>query len=354
MPYQIFTLETKKDWISKFNQLPDSLQDIYFHPAYLEVFELRGEGKATCFIFEQEDKVIIYPYLLNSISGLGYIGDTNYFDITGPYGYNGTISNSDDASFISSFNECFVKYCNEKNIIAEFVRFHPVYHNEKYSTRTKNNINNKNIVVDLLVADLLASYEYSVRKNIKKAIRNGLTVKCFSGDQITEEIINQFHNIYRDTLIRNSADKNSIYDIAFFRSITLICDKNSSIFFTYYENKPISTELVLWGETIGYSYLGGTLSEYFHLRPNEILKFELMKFLKQNGRNFFLIGGGKQPNDGIYNYKANFAKTGVLDFLIGRRIYNEPVYLNLIQQWEARSSQEKIETYKNYFYRYRL
>ena len=120
-----------------------------------------------------------------------------------------------------------------------------------------------------------------MRKNINKAIRSGLTVQHFSGNQITQEIIHQFHNIYCDTLIRNGAEEHSIYDITFFRSITQLCDKNSSIFFTYYENEPISTELVLWGETIGYSYLGGTLSEYFHLRPNEILKYELMKFLME-------------------------------------------------------------------------
>ena len=354
MSYQVLSTETRKDWINKFNQLDASLQDLYFHPSYLEVFEHRGEGKATCFIYEQKEKIILYPYLLHSIKALGFEVDGNYFDITGPYGYNGAISNSEDEAFINSFNECFITYCNEQNIIAEFVRFHPVFRNEKYSTRTKNTLNNKNIVVDLNVPDLLSSFEYSVRKNINKALRSGLTVAHFSGDKITEEIINQFHYIYRDTLLRNGADENSIYDITFFKSITHLCDKNSSIFFTNYENKPISTELVLWGETIGYSYLGGTLSGYFHLRPNEILKYELMKFLKQNGRIFFLIGGGKEPNDGIYNYKANFAKTGHLDFLIGRRIYNEPVYSKLIQQWEARSTQEKIDKYKNYFFRYRV
>lgn len=354
MSYQVLSLLEKNEWINKFNQFDVSLQDIYFHPAYFEVFEQRGEGKARCFIFEKENKIVIYPFLLNSIKELGYNFDCNYFDITGPYGYNGAISNSEDVEFINLFNQTFVEYCNENNIIAEFLRFHPVFHNEKYFTHTKNTITNKNIVVDLNVPDLLASYEYSVRKNINKALRNDLSVKWFSGDQISNEIIDQFYRIYHETLIRNLADKNSIYDFAFFRSMTQLVDKNSSIFFTYYENKPISTELVLWGEAIGYSYLGGTLGEYFHLRPNEILKYELMKFLKHNGCNFFLIGGGKQPDDGIYKYKSNFARTGVLDFCIGKKVYNESVYSNLNEQWEARSSPEKINQFRNYFLRYRL
>jgi len=354
MKFKILTLADLMLWKEEIAEIGGKCNDVFFTPEYYKIFEGTNQARSCCFIFEDKGKKIIYPFLLYPIAGLGYTCEKPLFDITGPHGYNGAVANTEDKEFIDSFNECFTQYCNENNIIAEFVRFHPVFQNEKYFTRTQNSKANKNIVVDLHVNDLFSSYEYSVRKNIKKAIRSGLTVKRYQGKQITDEILNQFYDIYCKTLSRNSAGQNSVFQFSFFSSLVQsVCDQ-SCIFFTYYDTVPVSTELVLWGTSVGYSYLGGTLSEYFHLRPNEILKFELMKFLKQNGLQYFLLGGGKEINDGIYNYKANFARDGILDFWIGKKIYNEAAYTSLIDQWEAKSNQDKIDQYRNYFYRYRI
>ena len=46
---------------------------------------------------------------------------------------------------------------------------------------------------------------------------------------------------------------------------------------TYFEDKPISTELIIVNENVMHSFLGGTISDYFNLRPNDFLKIEINK-----------------------------------------------------------------------------
>src|SRR5699024_6804917 len=56
-----------------------------------------------------------------------------YYDLISPYGYGGPIIHdySNKQKLIEEFNECFSIYCNNNNIVSEFIRFHPVVKNHQ-------------------------------------------------------------------------------------------------------------------------------------------------------------------------------------------------------------------------------
>ena len=97
-------------------------------------------------------------------------------------------------------------------------------------------------------------------------------------------------------------------------------------FHVLYEGQVISTELVIYGSENAYSYLGGTDSHYFHVRPNDFLKVEIIKWAKEKGLRNFVLGGGYGSDDGIYRYKKSFAPEGEMDFYIGKRIIDKEKY----------------------------
>ncbi|MCD4731451.1 MAG: hypothetical protein K8R74_12670, partial [Bacteroidales bacterium] len=138
MVFKILDLSIKKDWNCYLTKIPANQQDIYFTPEYYELYEKNGDGKAKCFVFEQNEKISLYPFLINSINELGYKLDNECFDIQGAYGYNGVISSSYDVVFINDFYKSFDNYCRENNIIAEFTRFHPLLSNFKISEQNLN------------------------------------------------------------------------------------------------------------------------------------------------------------------------------------------------------------------------
>ena len=104
----------------------------------------------------------------------------------------------------------------------------------------------------------------------------------------------------------------------------------------------ISAELVIYGSENCYSYLGGTNSEYFDLRPNDFLKYEIIKWAKNKGLKNFVLGGGYGSDDGIYQYKLSLAPHGVYNFYIGRKVFDQKSYDELVSLRDENELNEKF------------
>ena len=90
--YKVFRLEDKSLWRESFSSLPLNQRDIYYTPEYYSLYEKNGDGRACCFVYEENGECVLYPFLINSVNELGYELDGEYFDIQGAYGYNGMVS----------------------------------------------------------------------------------------------------------------------------------------------------------------------------------------------------------------------------------------------------------------------
>ena len=353
MNYRLLNLGQKKEWNTYFEKLPINQQDVYLSSEYYEIFEIMGQGKSKCFVFEMNGQIALYPFIMNSVNKLGYELDEEYFDIQGVYGYNGVSTTTYDNNFIITFFNVFTSFCKKENIIAEFLRYNPIIENHKFSIGYNITNINQNIVLDLNIEDIwMKAYEHSTRKNIKNAIRNNLKVIYFSGTEIPKEYIIKFHEVYSNTMQRNSANKFFFFDIEHFQNMANNLKDNAIFLFTFKEGVVISCELVLCGGEICYSFLGGTNSEYYKYRPNDILKHKIIELLKIKKYKYYCLGGGTKPNDGIFNYKSKFAKNGTYNFYIGKKIHNQKIYNEIIKQWEhIYSDKHKINNNKILGYR---
>jgi len=240
-----------------------------------------------------------------------------------------------------------------ENVIAEFVRFNPILKNHKLFADMEILNINKNIILDLTEENIwMNSYEHSTRKNVNKAIRNNLSVKIINSVDISDYDISTFHNIYINTMERNSAMNEYYYSKDFFKKFKTLLPKNSFYIFVYKDEKVISVELVLFNRYIAYSFLGGTLPEYFQYRPNDFLKHNIIEKLLKLNLSYFNFGGGAKPEDGVFKYKKNFAKNGVYDFYIGKKIYNQKIYDNVVSQWKG-TFKDQVDSYENLLLCYR-
>jgi len=68
--------------------------------------------------------------------------------------------------------------------------------------------------------------------------------------------------------------------------------------------------------------------------------------------SYFNFGGGAKPEDGVFKYKKNFAKNGVYDFYIGKKIYNQKIYDNVVSQWKG-TFKDQVDSYENLLLCYR-
>lgn len=342
---QVVELTEKNKW----NKIVKNFSnyDVFYLSEYVEAFKMHGDGEPILFYYNDGKTKAMNVIMKRDIAKTEFFNDkleeNKYFDLSSPYGYGGFIIEGEDSKNV---NKCYEEYCKKNNIICEFVRFHLLEnYQKKYngeSVKIKHNIIRK---LNMNPEEMLMDFEHKVRKNIKKANRNNLQIQIDeNGDTLDE-----FLKIYYSTMDRNNAEQEYYFDKSFFKKLNEM-KENIVYFNVIYEEKVISTELVIYSPNNCYSYLGGTLSEYFDLRPNDFLKYEIIKWAYNKGiKNFILGGGYGSEDDGIYRYKKSFAPNGIYDFYIGKKIFDKEIYEKLVN---IRQQNEKIEN-TNFFPLYR-
>ena len=344
--FTILTLEDKEKW----NEIVTSFSsyDVFYLVEYVQAFQLHGEGEPLLFYYDDGKTKAINVIMKRDIAEMecfkNKIENNKYFDATSPYGYGGFIIEGEDYQKV---NEAYSKFCKESNIVCEFVRFHLIEHYEnKYNGEALSIKHNIVRSLDLNPENMLMDFEHKVRKNIKKANRNNLQIQI----DTEGKTLDSFLEIYYKTMDRNNAEKDYYFSKKFFEAINTM--KNHFVYFNVlYEGKIISTELVIHSKNNCYSYLGGTLSEYFDLRPNDFLKYEIIKWAYEKGiKNFILGGGYGSEDDGIYRYKTSFAPNGVHDFYIGKNIFDNETYKMLV---DLRMKEKNFDVNSSFFPLYR-
>jgi len=58
------------------------------------------------------------------------------------------------------------------------------------------------------------------------------------------------------------------------------------------------------------------------LRPNDLLRHRTVTWAAAHGLTAYVLGGGYEPNDGVYRHKRNFAPQGLLPFRVACLVHD--------------------------------
>lgn len=345
-------VEINIDEKNKWNEIVRSFTDyeVFYLNEYVSAFmkETPKNGIPVMLFYENGQDTAINVVFKRDIAldpkMSGRIAEGQYYDLITPYGYGGFWGSITDWG---DLNDSYSKYCLENHYICEFVRFelfseYFLHYPGEVETRTHNIVRSLDISLD----DMWMDFKQKVRKNVKKASSYNLSVIM----ENTGEYLDDFLRIYYSTMERTEAENEFFFSKRFFDDLNTMKD-NVMYFHVVYEGKIVSTELVLYGAENCYSYLGGTDRDYFEVRPNDYLKYEIIKWAKEKGLKRFVLGGGYGADDGIYNYKLCLAPHGVYDFYIGRRVFDSEAYSHLVSI-RAEENPECRES--EYFPKYRV
>lgn len=341
--YRILGTSHKKEWSSLLNRLSTSQQDTYFTPDYYSLYEAYGDGKACCFVFEKNGEVALYPFLKNPISPLGYELDKEYFDIQGAYGYNGLIASTDDAGFFAEFWTAFDGWCQENDIIAEFMRFHPLMKNYKLGEGHFKLIHDRNTVyLDLYQTEeeIFQGFEKSTRKHVLKAEK---TIEIRPAER-TEENVEIFNRIYRENMEHVHSIPYLFFSLDHFRNMFQMDE--IEFFIAYQDDKPIACYSGLVSPVYYGNYLRASLTEYNKTGVNTLMYWSMIKSAKAHGCHYVHFGGGSSsdPENSLLKYKMNFSRT-LSEFWIGKKVHNQEIYGQVVSQWKGKYP-ESYESHK--------
>lgn len=307
------------------------MKDIYFDKNYGKLYENIEKGKVVIFSFQTKNGNITNQFIKREIPTK--ISNKKYYDIITPYGYGGPIINKckgNKEDLLKEYEKNFSQYCEENNIVSEFVRFHPILNNAIDFKKIYNaTCIRKTLGTNLEKYDnpIIEEFSKSCRKNIKQAINKGITYI------ITEspDNIEVFKKIYYSTMDRNNATEYYYFGDEYFNNILKYFKEHIILVEAIFDGKTIACGLYfIYNKTI-HIHLSGTLSEYLYLSPAYILRYAVTLWGKENGYKLIHHGGGRSnaEDDSLYLFKKQFAKNTNFDFYIGKKIWNEEIYRKL-------------------------
>ncbi|WP_324027978.1 GNAT family N-acetyltransferase [Maribacter sp. BPC-D8] len=326
--FEIVDLSSQKDLTSYLDICSKIKDDNPFIKFDLTISNDFSTNKIKYFLLSvNNEPIIIMPIIIRNIS-INKL-PTKHKDVISPYGYSGPlISEKATELEITIFWKEVDLWYNNNNIISEFIRFSLDNNTHGYNGVLKPTLDN--VCGDIVEENLQwTRFDKKVRNNYRKAEVNQLKFELFT-NKIEPKIVNQFYDIYKNTMIRRSADIQLYFSLDYFENYTKSNPNHCAIAMVYKNEVPISTEFLLLSNNKIYSYLGGTNSEYFNCRPNDFLKVNIINWARIKNFKQYILGGGRINNDNLYTYKKSFfPKEKDIIFFTGRKILNQNTYDDL-------------------------
>lgn len=341
--YNVYKTTESSLWKSVLTRLQIDQQDIYFTPEYYSLYQHNGEGDARCFVYEEGGNVVLYPFLINSITPLGYKLDKEYYDIQGAYGYNGIITSSRDAEFIARFHENFDAYCQENDIVAEFTRFHPLLNNQELASPQMRTFYSRHTVyldLSLSLDDIWTKQISSKNRNqIRKAEKEGVTI-------VETDDYKTFKALYDKTMSNLNADDYFFFPQSYYEEFKASFGKNSSLCFAILDGKAIAASMFMFSKDYAHYHLSARDRDYSKYAANNLILWYGIQKAKERGCKRFHFGGGTSSSDEdqLLHFKQNFSKVKG-EFWLGQRVHNPTIYNNIVAQWKEKFP-ESYEHYK--------
>jgi serine/alanine adding enzyme len=277
----------------------DALElDAYYRRPYVEAAALFDEGR---------------PFLLEH-EGAYFAGieRDDPRDVVTPYGYGGPTA--------GGFWDAYEKWASERGIVSTFVRFHPLYGNQRGAP----------IHIDELAPtvawrldpgrDLLAGLHFKHRNKVSKAENAGATVTHHEG-------LGEFVPLYEDTMRRVDADDFYFFEPAYWERLG---ELPLVRFDAGIDGEVVASALCLATPPWLHYHLSGTTDAGRSTGSSTLVLLEAARWAQANGYERFHLGGGLGgKEDSLHHFKARFDPEGLVPAAVGKAIHDEDAYRHL-------------------------
>lgn len=325
----VYMLNQSEQWDSIVRSFQN--YDIYWLSGYVKAFQIHGDGEPLLFYYEKNGTRGINVVMKRDVAKDEHFKDMipqgQYFDFATPYGYGGWIIEGED---IKDIFDAYSAWLKRNGIISEFVRFHPLIKNHEKCKNYYEVIQLGEVVhMDLDSPELIWSNITSKNRNmIRKAIKNDIQI--FNGR--FPEIFEEFRTIYNDTMDRDSAEEYYYFGEEFYESVLKDLPHNSQVFWAEKDGKVVAASIIIGANGRINYHLSGSIREFGSLAPGNLILYSVALWGCANGYETFYLGGGVgSGEDSLFKYKRSFYKGELNHFFIGKNIYDQEKYDELIR-----------------------
>lgn len=328
--YRILRLSDSLEWEQLLKQLSAKEFDVYYTPEYYSLYQNYGDGEACCYVFEKDGEIVMYPFLRNPITPLGYKLNKEYYDIQGAYGYNGIVVSNHDPGLINAFWASFDAWCQENDVVAEFSRFHPLLNNQELaSPKMKTFFSRHTVALDLTDDDIWMHQISSKNRNmIRKAEKEGVSI-------VESDDYETFRKLYDGTMSDLHAESFYFFPQSYYDEYKQNFKDNSLLCFAMLDGNIIAGSMFMFSDDYAHYHLSARNRNYSRFAANNLILWYAIQKAKERGCQWFHFGGGTtgNENDSLLKFKKEFSKIET-KFWIGKRVHDQAIYDEIMRQWE--------------------
>lgn len=319
--------------------------DVYYLSGYVKAFQIHGDGEPQLLYYETDGLKAIYVYMKRKTDFEGF------YDSITPYGYGGVLfeGNASEDN-LKQFRKAYVEKMKVEGIVDNFVRYHPILANVNPMKYISSVVDlGKTVAFDLSSEETIWNNIISKNRNmIRKAEKNGIEIRHGKG----MELFKDFKRIYNATMEKDNAEDYYFFEDAFYESIHRDLNEHYEMFYAVLNGEIIAMSIILFGNKQMHYHLSGSLIEYRNLAPSNLLLYKAALWGSEHGFKTFHLGGGiGSEEDNLYKFKAAFNRNSDYQFSIGKEIFDQKKYDELVAKRAAQDPGFDKES--NYFPLYR-
>lgn len=311
-------------------RLPIS-RSVFGSVEYARISEQFRQSSPRLYVMCSDNSNICYPMLLRSTSELpfNYTGVGNWDSATPDF--TGPLLSGINQEVMAAFPDRCRQLFRSIGVITEFAHLHPWSNAYSQLDQSSCTYNREIVWVDLTLGpqQLWRNHlQHCCRKNISTAGREG--VRVFASR--TDKDLDEFCRIYTDTMQRNGALAAYYFPSNFFRALRNEMPENCRFVFAEYQSQIVAATLYLHDDSDVFSFLGGTDTNFQHVRPTNALIWETIQWASAAGKKRLVLGGGYKPDDGVFHFKSTFSRLRQA-FYIYKRVHLQEYYEQLERQY---------------------
>ena len=319
--------------------------DVYYLSGYVKAFQLHGDGEPHLLYYEDNDLRAIYVFMKRNTAVGGW------YDSITPYGYGGVLfeGNASEEN-LSTFWQAYTAKMQEEGIVDNFVRYHPVLSNAVPMKQISTVIDlGKTVAFDLSSPDVIWQNIISKNRNmIRKAEKNRIEIR--HGKDL--ELFKDFKRIYNATMEKDHAEEYYFFGDEFYESIHRDLHDNYEMFYAVMDGQIIAMSIMLFANKQMHYHLSGSMIKYRNLAPSNLLLYKAALWGCEQGFKTFHLGGGVgSGEDNLYKFKAAFNRNSDYQFSIGKEIFDQKKYDELVAERAGRD--ETFDKESKFFPLYR-
>lgn len=149
---------------------------------------------------------------------------------------------------------------------------------------------------------LLSSFKSKLRSQIRKAEKNGLTMKMAENSGEHKRLLNDFYDVYKQNMRQLASP---VHSYSWFERILTNYDNAARLCVVYTEGLAIGAGIVLINGNMAAIPWASTLSQHNRLAPNMLLYWSLLANVTDNGQRVFDFGRSSF-GEGTYKFKTQW------------------------------------------------